>query len=66
MGVLILSGSYQCKQNVYINSLYELFGQVCISDGPNADFDVLRNSSQSLSSFIKRGQKGLFRGQKQN
>jgi len=48
-----------------INSLYEVFSQVCISDGPNADFGVLRNSSQSLISFIKRGRKGLFRGEKQ-
>lgn len=59
---LYLQDSYKCEQNVYRNSLYELFSQVSISDGPNADFGVLRNSSQSISSFIKRGKKGLYRG----
>lgn len=61
MSMLISSGSYHGKQRTY--SPYELLGQVCISNGTNADSGVLRNSPQSLGSFIK-GKKGLFRGQK--
>lgn len=55
---LYLQDSYQCEQNVCTNSLYELFSQVCISDGPNADFGVLRNSSQVNKQFYQERKKG--------